>query len=238
MSSLRNKTLLALIPARGGSKGLPRKNVLSAAGRPLLAWTIEAARSARTVDRVIVSSDDDEIISVAAEYGCEPPFRRPATLATDNATSIDVVMHALGEIPTVDYVVLLQPTSPLRTAEDIDRAFYLMMERDAPACVSVCVADQSPYWMYKLEGGDRLVSLVPRPPEAHRRQDLPDVYVLNGAIYIAQCEWLRHHRDFVGADTVAYRMPRQRSLDIDSEEDFEEFRRVVESSTWLDSKRD
>ena len=125
-------SVLALVPARGGSKGLPGKNIRPAAGRPLLDYTVAAARSSACIDRVVLSSDDEAIMRVARASGCEVPFRRPAALATDEATSIDVVLHALDQLPPHDLVVLLQPTSPLRTAADIDGACRLLLQHDAP----------------------------------------------------------------------------------------------------------
>ena len=208
--------VLALIPARGGSKGLPRKNILPLGGRPLIAWTIEAALQASCISRVVLSSDDDEIIAGALNHGCEVPFKRPSELASDTASSMDVVLHALNQLPGYEYVVLLQPTSPLRTAGDIDAAFTSMLEKQAPACVSVCPVDESPYWMYQLEGQSRLHSVLEAPQGVTRRQDLPDVYSLNGAIYIARVDWLQRQRNFVSADTVGHVMPKNRSIDIDS----------------------
>ena len=216
-----NPKVLALIPARGGSKGLPRKNVLPVGGKSPIAWTIEAAEKAKCISRVILSSDDDEIIAVAKEFGCEVPYKRPEELASDKASSIDVVFHALKEIPGYDYLLLLQPTSPLRTSEDIDAAFALMLEKQAPACVSVCPVEESPYWMYQLEGQSRLRSVLEMPLEATRRQDLPNVYSLNGAIYIARVDWLLRQRSFMSCDTVGYVMPRERSVDIDTPEDYQ-----------------
>lgn len=220
--------VLALITARGGSKGLPRKNVLFAGGKPLVAWTVEAAISAECVDRVVLSSDDEEIIAAARAAGCEAPFCRPAHLASDMATSIDVVLHALDRLPGFEYVILLQPTSPLRTAADIDAAFALMLESAAPSCVSVCETDQSPYWMYRVAGDNKLQRLLPEGEGIARRQDFPPIYVLNGAIYIARIDWLQENKNFVGAETVAYLMPKERSLDIDTADDFSAFREKVE----------
>ena len=220
-------SVLALIPARGGSKGLPGKNIRPAGGRPLIDFTIAAARAAQCVDRVVLSSDDDEIMRVARDCGCEVPFRRPAELATDEASSIDVVLHALDALPAHDLVVLLQPTSPLRTAEDIDGACRLMLQRDAQSCVSVTPAEQSPYWMFRLSGDGLLDPLLTDSARASRRQDLPPVYVLNGAVYVARCEGLRRERSFVGPRTVGYVMPAERSLDIDTPADFEAFARLV-----------
>ena len=211
--------MLSIIPARGGSKGLPRKNILPLRGKPLIAWTIEAAQRASSVGRVVVSTDDDEIADVALGFNCDVPFRRPAELATDIATSMDVLFHALAEISGWEYVVLLQATSPLRTFEDIDAAFERMTKVGAPACVSVCGVEESPYWMYTLAGGDRLVSLLPATAVT-RRQDLPPAYILNGAIYIAEINWLKSSRTFTTHETVGYVMPRARSIDIDTYEDF------------------
>jgi CMP-N,N'-diacetyllegionaminic acid synthase len=221
---------LALITARGGSKGLPRKNLLIACGKPLIAWTIEAAHKSKAIDRVILSSDDDEIIKTALNLGCEVPFRRPADLASDISTSMDVVMHAINELPGYDYIVLLQPTSPLRIAQDIDEAFALLKSQNAPCCVSVCESEQSPYWMYQLTSDRKLESFLTKPVELSRRQDLPPSYVLNGAIYIAQVDWLRNTRNFVAEGCIAYIMPKERSIDIDTTEDFEVFRSKVENT--------
>lgn len=228
--------VLALITARGGSKGLPRKNVLLAGGKPLVAWTVDAAISAECVDRVVLSSDDNEIMAAASAAGCDVPFCRPLHLASDMTTSIDVVLHALNQLPGYEYVVLLQPTSPLRTAADIDAAFELMLERGAPSCVSVCEADQSPYWMYKVTDGNKLQRLLSEVDGVTRRQDLPPIYVLNGAIYIAQIDWLRMNKSFVGEETIAYLMPKERSLDIDTAHDFEIFRSRIEGERYSLSK--
>lgn len=220
--------MLAVIPARGGSKGLPRKNVLPAGGMPLVAWSIQAARQAKCIDNVVVSSDDDEILDVATQWGCPKPLRRPDVLASDTATSIDVVLHALDQMQGYDYVVLLQPTSPLRTAADIDEAFRLVQTHGAASCVSVCEAQQSPYLMYHVGKTGELSSVMPGGPFTGRRQDLPAAYVLNGAIYVAEVNWLRKGKRFIDATTIAYPMPNERSLDIDTASDFEAFRSIVE----------
>ena len=207
---------------------MPRKNVLLAGGKPLIAWTISSARESSAIDRVVLSTDDDEIMRVAKDWGCEVPFRRPTELAIDTATSMDVVLHALDQLPGYDFVVLLQPTSPLRTSADIDAAFKLIMSSGAPSCVSVCEVEQSPYWMYRLKENGQLTKLIPESIGVTRRQDLPFVYTLNGAIYIAKIDWLRKTKSFVGDGCIAYQMPRERSIDIDDAEDFEVFRNKVE----------
>lgn len=224
-------SVLGLVTARGGSKGLPGKNIRPVEGRPLIDFTITAARAARCVDRLVLSTDDDEIARVALGCGCEVPFRRPAHLSTDTAASIDVVLHALDQLPPFDVVVLLQPTSPGRSADDIDAACARLAQSGAPSCVSVCLAEQSPYWMYRLDGSDRLRPLLDESAGAQRRQDLPPVYVLNGAIYAARPNWLRQHRRFVGDGTVAHVMPAARSIDIDSLDDLERFARSLRETT-------
>jgi CMP-N,N'-diacetyllegionaminic acid synthase len=225
--------VLGLITARGGSKGLPRKNVLPVGGKPLVAWTVEVALASRSLGHVVLSSDDDEIITAAKSAGCDVPFRRPAHLAGDMSSSIDVVLHALDHLPTFDYVVLLQPTSPLRKSEDIDSAFTLLLETGAPSCVSVTKVEHSPYHMYRLMNGNRLQNILPPAEAGVRRQDLPTIFALNGAIYIAKIEWLRNTRSFLSKETVAYQMPRERSIDIDTYEDFIKFRSIVKRQQKL-----
>jgi CMP-N,N'-diacetyllegionaminic acid synthase len=226
--SLNPKRVLTLITARGGSKGLPRKNILLVGGKPLIAWTILAALDSIAGDNVILSSDDDEIMEIAKTWGCKVPFRRPKEFASDTSSSIDVVFHALDQFPGYDYIVLLQPTSPLRTAADIDAAFDLMLSTGAPSCISVCETDQSPYLMYRIIDQSKVESLLPGGVSASRRQDLKPVYIVNGAIYIARVDWLRKSKNFVEEGSVAYVMPRERSLDIDDADDFDVFRRKVE----------
>ncbi len=224
---IEGRSILALIPARGGSRELPGKNILPVNGRPLLDWSVTAARGSRYVDRVVLSSEDEAIIATARACGCEVPFRRPAELASDAAATIDVVMHALEALPGYDILLLLQPTSPLRTAEDIDAALERLVSHNAAACVSVAEAEQSPYWMYLLDDSQMLRPVVDAPAAVTRRQDLPKVYVLNGAIYAADTCRLRSGRAFVTSDTVAYVMPPERSLDIDTAADFAAFKEMV-----------
>lgn len=225
---MNSKRVIAVIPARGGSKSLPRKNLLLAGGRPLIAWTILAAQKSNAIDYLALSSEDSEIIAVAEAWGCSAPFRRPDELSTDTASTIDVVLHALEQLPGYDYVILLQPTSPLRTEYDIDKAFALLEATGAPSCVSICEVDKSPYLMYLLGNDKTITSVMPQLPTLMRRQDLPATYVLNGAIYIANVDWLRKNKKFITSETVAYEMDRERSIDIDTKEDLEYFRTYVE----------
>ena len=214
------KRVLALITARGGSKGLARKNIAPLGGRPMIAWTIAAARESRSVDRTILSSDDDEIIAVARAWGCAVPFVRPADLARDDTPSEPVVLHALDTLPeSFDIVVLLQPTSPLRSADDIDQCLARLCEADAPCCVTVTQPAKSPYWMYTMEGCGRLAPLLADSAVTTRRQGLPSVYVLNGAMYAALVPWFRERRTFLAEETVGHVMPPERSVDVDTELD-------------------
>ena len=218
---------LAIIPARGGSKGVPRKNIRVVGGKPLIAWTLAAAKASAYLDRVVVSSDDDEICVAAMRWEADQTLKRPAELATDLATSLDVVLHALDALPGFDAAILLQPTSPLRVASDIDGCLETMAGRGASSCVSVCEASESPYWMYRLDGDGRLASLLDNKKEFNRRQDLPPVYRLNGALYAFGINWIRTSRRFIDAETIGYVMPEARSLDIDTELDMIVFEHLV-----------
>lgn len=218
----KGSRVLAIIPARGGSKGLPRKNIATLIDKPLIAWTIEAAHGSCYIDRVILSSDDDEIIDCAKAYGCDVPFKRSGAIATDSATSIEVVIDALSRIPGYDYVVLLQPTSPLRTAGDIDQAIENCVNIQASSCVSISPVQESPYWMYTLDNNGRLKQLV--SGVYPQRQLLPPVYALNGAIYVIKCETFVCAPAFIYSDTVAHVMPYERSVDIDTQDDLDAIR--------------
>ena len=211
--------VLGLIPARGGSKGVSRKNLRELAGKPLLAWTIEAGRKSRYLDRLVLSSDDPEIMETARRLGCDVPFARPAHLADDSSLAIEVVRHALEQLPGYQWVVLLQPTSPLRLASDIDACLERCAAAGAPSCVSVAPADKHPDWMFTLGEEDRLKCFVDGRTEINTRQELPPVFVLNGAVYVARLDWLLASGKFVGAGTIGYVMPEERSVDIDSEAD-------------------
>lgn len=127
-------TFLAVIPARGGSKGIPRKNIREIAGKPLIAWSIEEAKKSKYITKLILSSDDKEIIDVAKQYGCEAPFVRPKALAADETPGVDPILHAIEQCPGYDYVVVLQPTSPLRTVENIDGAIEMLLAKKGFLC--------------------------------------------------------------------------------------------------------
>lgn len=220
--------VLALVAARGGSKGVPGKNVLPVGGKPLIAWTLDAARGSRYVDRLVLSSDDAGIIGVAREHGCDAPFVRDAALATDSASSVDVVLDALERLPEYDVIVLLQPTSPLRSTGDIDATLERLVSTGAPACVTVRPAEEHPYWTFQL-GPDGRLSRFAEPAAGLplRRQDLPAAWCLNGAVYAARIPWFRRERSFLSPATVAQPMPAERSIDIDTPADVDRLRALL-----------
>ncbi len=213
--------VLGLVVARGGSKGLPGKNLRPLAGRPLIAWTIEAARRCPDINRLILSTDAMEIAEEARRAGCEVPFMRPPHLAKDDTPAIEVALHALDSVSGVwDVLVLLQPTSPLRLPEDISACLHAC-RNGAPGCIGVVRATESPYWMFTFGDAGRLEPVVPRERIPLRRQDQPATFLINGAVYVARCDWLRLHRSFVGPGVQGYEMPPERSIDIDNIAGFE-----------------
>ena len=223
-------TVLAVITARGGSRRVPGKNLRIAGGKPLLAWTLEAARQATLLDRVILSTDSLEIAEMGARMGCEVPFLRPAELARDDTPGVAPVLHALDTLPeTYDLVVLLQPTTPLRVGADVDGCIRHCVETGAAACVSVCELAQSPHWMYAMDAQGRLVPFLAEEPSRKPSAG----YVLNGAVYVARPEWLKAQGSFHHEATRGYVMPVERSLDVDSEWDL----RLCDHLLWAERTR-
>jgi CMP-N,N'-diacetyllegionaminic acid synthase len=213
--------ILCLVTARGGSKSIPKKNIALLAGKPLIAWTIESALRSPFLSRVIVSTDDNDIAGVARQRGAEVPFLRPAELARDDSAHIPVVVHAVEWLEShdgaqFDYVLLLQPTSPLRSKDDIDNAIRLSLEKDADSVVSVCQAFSHPYLTKYVTADGRLQDFVPKPEGYLARQTLPPAYVVNGAIYVVRPDVLIERQTFYTERTHAYLMPPERSLDIDT----------------------
>jgi len=222
ISSVRLSTdrIIAVIPARSGSKGLPGKNILLLAGKPLIAHTIEAARTAHSIQRVLVSTESPEIAQIARQYGAEVPFLRPPELALDETPTLPVLQHVLSQLQALEgcapeVIVLLQPTSPLRVAADIDRAVIMLEQTQADSVVSLCVADHHPASMKRVEQG-RVLPFLDDAPECVRRQDLPPVYRLNGAIYATRRRVLLETNRILGRDTRALIMDADSSVDIDT----------------------
>lgn len=215
--------MIAIIPARGGSKGLPGKNVRPLNGKPLIAYAIEAALKAKHIDRVIISTDDEEIARVAVEYGAELPFMRPAKLASDTAMAIDNYIYTIGRLEEeggkpIDDFVVLQPTSPLRIAEDIDGAIDLFEQKKADSVISYCQEAHPITWHKYLDEEGRFVDIF--DANIKNRQENRVSYYPNGAVYVFRTAMIRD-RKYYTDKSFAYVMPRTRSVDIDFIEDFE-----------------
>lgn len=222
---INNLKILAIIPARGGSQRLPRKNIRLLAGKPLITHAISAVLGSSFIDRVIVSTDDMEIAEIAKEHGAEVPFLRPAVLASHTASPFDVVLHALQEIEKdntkYDLIVLIQPTSPLVQTGDIEEALKKIVQSESNSCVSVCEISERPEWMFSIET-DRANPFSDLHNTEARSQDLPKIYRLNGAVYVTRREVILEHKKLVDHKNLsAIVMPRGRSIDIDEAIDFE-----------------
>lgn len=214
------KSFLAIIPARGGSKRLPRKNVLDLCGKPLIAWSIEAALKSKYIHKVVVSSDDDEILEISKKFGAET-IKRPDELASDTATTFDAIKHTIDNFEKYDYIVLLQPTSPLRDEKHIDKAIEFLENKNADAVVSVCEIEHSPLWSNTLPPDGKMNNFLRDEILNKRSQDLDKYYRLNGAIYICATAKLLEEKSFFLKDNIfAYVMDRESSVDIDEEIDF------------------
>ncbi len=220
--------VLAIIPARGGSKGVPGKNIRVVGGKPLIAWSIEAGKNSQFVDKVIVSTDAEEIIQIALNWGADVPFVRDTNLALDETSTIDVVFDVINRLPDYEWLIVLQPTSPLRTFDDIDNAIKQCIKLKSSSCVSVCKVTENPYWMYTLGEQSDLYPLFPNS-QFNRRQELPLIYKLNGAIYLARTKWLKNQKKFIAEGTIAYEMSLENSIDLDTEEDFNQLKIIMEN---------
>jgi len=213
--------ILSIIPARGGSKGLPRKNLTQLNGKPLITYSIESALKSKLVNRVIVSTEDAEIAEVSRRHGSEV-FIRPNELAQDDTPTISVVFQVLHQLEEDGYhanvVVLLQPTTPLRTTKDIDAAVQLFLTGNCQSVVSVSEMEHSPYWSFQAESG-YLKPLLGKKYLKMRRQDLPKVYLPNGALFISNPIVLYETKSFYSSRVMPYIMPTERSIDIDCEND-------------------
>jgi len=223
---INKKRIIAIIPARKGSKRLPGKNTKLLVGKPLISWTIESALSCKYIDQVVVSTDCTEVSAIAKQLGASVPFKRPKLLSSDQSSSIDVVLHSLdyfteeGEI--YDYVILLQPTSPLRNTEHISAAIELLLANSGDAVISVCKTEHSPLWMNTLGEGDSMNCFLKDSVKNKRSQDLPEFYRLNGAIYLVDIKRLKEENSFMLSDNIyAYKMSAKCSIDIDEKLDFD-----------------
>jgi len=218
---MNKKSFLSIIPARGGSKRLPRKNILKILDKPLIAYSIEAGLNSKYIDKLIVSSDDDEILSISKDYGAEI-IKRPANLAEDTTTTFDTLKHVVENISEeYEYIVLLQATSPLRKSSHIDEAIKLLEEKKADAIISVCEMEHSPLWSNTLPSDNSMKLFLKDEIKNKRSQDLEKYYRLNGAIYICRTDkFLENKGFFLEENIYAYIMDRKDSIDIDEEIDF------------------
>ncbi len=207
---------IAIIPARGGSKGIPRKNIKELAGKPLIAYTIEAAKKAKKLDMVFVSTEDREIAEIAKKYGAEV-IERPIELAQDGTPTHEVLQHAAKEAGGADIIVTLQATSPVRDPRHIDEAIEMLGENDS--VVGVCEIEYPPYWAKKIENG-LLVPFIKTEKEYFRRQDMPKSYRINGAIYVTKREVLEKENSVFGKKIVPLVMDEFHSIDVDTEMEF------------------
>ncbi len=219
--------MLAIIPARGGSKGVPGKNIKELCGKPLIAYTIEAALDAQEIDRVVVTTDSKEIAEAALRYGAEVPFMRPSHLAEDNSSAVDVYLHAVEFLEKrdgirIDKFAVLLPTAPLRDAYEIDRAVRTMKKRLCTTLVSVSEADVPASWYYQMNE-DMIIKNAGFDSDnaIKNRQMNCQYYVPNGAIYILDYQLLKRERTYYTDDTVGYVMAKKKSVDIDTVDDLE-----------------
>lgn len=215
------KKILSVIPARGGSKGLPGKNIIDLAGKPLIAWSIEASIESKYINKTLVSSDSDNILEIAKEHGADV-IKRPDEFSDDTASSESVLMHALTELEEeYDYVILLQPTSPLRNSKDIDSAFEKFFNSDATALISVCEIDNKILKAFKENKQGFIEGVSNNKYPFMPRQSLPKTYMSNGAIYIIKVDEFLKNNSFYTDKTISFLMDEIKSLDIDTKEDLE-----------------
>jgi N-acylneuraminate cytidylyltransferase/CMP-N,N'-diacetyllegionaminic acid synthase len=218
--------MLAIIPARGGSKGLPGKNIKPLCGKPLIGYSIESAKQSKWISQLILSTDDNEIAEVSMSFGIDIPFMRPPELAQDNSLAIDNYIYTVERYNAqnktcFDEFIVLQPTSPLRNADDIDGAVELYHEKKADSVISVCEASHPPVWAKKIDDSGTLSDYFDINGGNKNRQDFPTAFVPNGAIFILKLSFLKSRYSYYLDKTYGYVMPPERSVDIDTQFDFE-----------------
>lgn len=219
-------SFLAIIPARSGSKGLPDKNIKPLCGKPLLAWSIQAALDSKYIDEIVVSTDSNIYADIAKSYGANVPFLRPDYLSSDTTTTFEVLEHCIDYYKKelnkeFDYVVLLQPTSPLRQSWHIKESCEKIITHNMDSLISVCKCEHSPLWSNTLPEDENMNGFLQDSIRNVRSQDLPQYYRLNGVIFIAKTQSLLTHRSFFTPQSIAYKMDNIYSSDIDSPLDFD-----------------
>lgn len=216
--------ILAIIPARGGSKGVPRKNIKNLNGKPLIAYSIEVAKESKYIDRIVVSTEDEEIARISKKFGAEVPYIRPVDLAKDDSPTVDCIINMIewlkeNESYIPDYVCLLQCTSPLRESKDIDGTIEKAIRENIDGAISVCESEVNPYWT-NIFDGEKLRYFIKEGKKITRRQDLPQSYRMNGAVYVIKTNILLKNKTFETDNIAGYVMPNERSIDIDTNLDF------------------
>lgn len=224
---INDKRVIGIIPARGGSKGLPGKNIKDLCGKPLIGWSIEAGLQSQYIDEVMVTTDSEEIADIARDFGATVPFIRPAELASDTATSFDAIKHAIDFYKNdlkyfFDYVVLLEPTSPLRDVDDIDKSIeQLLSKSEASAIVGICKTEsQNPAFLVKKDNNNFLFGYEEKDMKILRRQDVEDVFFFEGSIYVSKIDALLNKKTFYHENTIGYVVPKWKSFEIDDLDDF------------------
>lgn len=222
---INGKSVIAIIPARAGSKGLPGKNIKALCGKPLIAWSIEAGLKSKYIDELVVSTDSNEIADIARKYGANVPFIRPEYLASDTASSFTVIKHCLDYYSNLNkvfnYVALLEPTSPLREVSDIDDALSQLDNSKYRSIVSVARTEsQNPAFLLRLERDNKITGYLDYEIKIKRRQEIEDIYYLEGTIYAAETEYLLNKESFYGDQTMGYIVPKYKALEIDDIYDF------------------
>jgi CMP-N,N'-diacetyllegionaminic acid synthase len=224
---IKGKSVIAIIPARCGSKGIPGKNIKFLCGKPLIAWSIQAGLESHYIDEVMVTSDSKEIGDIAKKFGANVPFIRPAELASDFAPSIDVIRHTINfyqytQGTHFDYTVLLEPTSPLRVSKDVDEAILQLLENPkATALVGICkAASLNPAFLVKKNHENFLVGYENPNMKVLRRQDTEEIYFFEGSVYISETTTLLSKNTFYHENTLGYELPKWKSFELDDLDDF------------------
>ena len=216
-------SILAIIPARSGSKRIKNKNIKILNKKPLIFWTISEARKVKCLDHLLVSTNDSKIADIALKYGAEVPFLRPYKLSTDNSPTIDTVLHALDYYKNINYIIILQPTSPFRKAYHIRKILEFCIKKKIKSAVSISKNSEAKKKAYRLRKDNKL---IPQKLDSIKKKNQNDIYRLNGAMYVVSKNWLLKNKTFVNKETFGYVMPKSLSLDIDYDSDWEKAKKI------------
>jgi N-acylneuraminate cytidylyltransferase len=228
---ISGQKVLGIIPARSGSKAVRNKNIRPLDGKPLLAWSALRGNQCEYIDKLIINSDSERYIKIAKAWGCEAPFVRPDNLATDSASSADVLLHTLKKMTNYEILVILQPTSPFRTTQDITDVLQKFKNQSVPACVSVKRVGEHPSLMLQRKNNGRLLPLTQEEDRPKRRQELEELYIPNGAVYTIRADVFKKAESFFPEGVVSHTMPPERSIDIDTEFDLKVARLMANQSS-------